>query len=127
MAQVSGKYDHPAYLAVQFISLKPTVGAGTSGYKSFPNALHLRALNATVQVAGTGTGAQYVYLNGTTPLGTTAFSTNAKGAVVAITDLNAIIPANAVLSIVTVDATVVADVSIETHIDPSGTWTGPAY
>jgi hypothetical protein len=129
MAQVSGKYDHPAYLAVDHIDIQGVAGAsGTTGYKAWPNALRLRGACATIQTAGTTTGAasSYIIVNGTTPIGTTVFGTSAKGVVVTISDLNSLLPANTTLSVVTgTDATVVAVVTIEKHIDPSGTWTGP--
>lgn len=149
MAQ--GNYDHPSYLTRQQISVSSTAGAsGTAGYTSFISDMRIRKAATTVRVAGTTTGAASEMLllaigtyvtgfgsgggfgtnlttsTGTNTLLTVVLGTNAIASVSTSTDMNTRIVAGCVLALKNgADATVVADMRLETYLDPEATWTGP--
>jgi 3D (Asp-Asp-Asp) domain-containing protein len=125
MAQAS--YDHPGYLARLLVNMgNTTAGAsGTSGRMSFPTAMRIRNVSVTVAVAGTSatTGNKVDIFVGTASVGTVANGTNTAGSVGTSGDLNTLIPVGTVLALKNgTDATGVANVVAEMHIDQSGTW-----
>lgn len=149
MAQ--GNYDHPSYLTRQQIALpKTTAGAGgTSFGVSLGNSsMRLRAASGVVITAGTvgtgnaasnsiilaqGTGIlQYTSTGVTTStgvvtLGTCNYGTGGNTIWVTSTsaDMNATIPAGGQVFVKGgTDATMVAQVTLETYLDPQATWTG---
>lgn len=141
-----GNYDHPSYLARQQVTLgRTTAGAnGTSGVRAFTNNERLRNVVAVVGTAGTsatsgnqiiigcvGTCTQF----GTTGVGTVGTATTTLGTIVLGTstalsfatsgDLNVCINAGSVVYLKNgTDATGVAEVTGEMHVDPLGTWVG---
>lgn len=122
-----GNYDHPAYLARHMVSGITVAGAsGTSGHMSFPVAVRLRNAAATVRVAGTSAagGNSVNFFVGTGSVGTIALGTGALGANGTAGDMNTLIPVGTVLAFKNgTDATGVAFVECELHIDPTtGTW-----
>lgn len=147
MAQ--GSYDHPSYLTRQGISIASSAGAsGTGGYTSFISDMRLRKISCTVRVAGTSSGAGNVasllcigtYISGfgtgagtalTTNTGTNTLYTFTLGSstaslVTTSTDMNVRLVAGSVLAIKNgTDATGVADLRVETYLDPEASWTGP--
>lgn len=131
MTAVSAKYDHPSYLTRQVVGLKGNAGAsGTSGYRSFPYAMKLRTIQATVQVAGTSTtlGNVAKIYSGTTPLTTFTLGSSSAATTITSADLNVVIPQGTVMSVVTgTDATGLADFTMEMYLDPGtpATWSGP--
>lgn len=146
-----GQYDHPSYLTRQQIALGvSTAGAsGTSGGKAFISDMRIRKCIATVRAAGTSSGAgnavnllcigTYVSgfatgligtalttSSGTNTLATIALGSSALYATATSTDINVRIQAGAVLVYKNgTDATGTVDVTMETYLDPSATWTGP--
>jgi hypothetical protein len=126
-----------------------TVGAnGSSGGRSFLSDMRIRKLSVYVQVAGTSSGAgnsanlmclgTYVTgFGGTAPftLATTtgtntlvavALGSSAQFAVTTTTDLNVRVVAGSTLFWKNgTDATGKYDATVETYIDPEGSWTGP--
>lgn len=146
-----GNYDHPSYLTRQQIDLGVTTAgnAGTSQGKAFISDMRIRKAIATVRTAGTSSGAgnavsllcigTYVsgYATGligtalTTSSGTNTLATIALGSSAAYTtttstDMDVKIQAGAVLVLKNgTDATGVAQVTVESYIDPGATWTGP--
>lgn len=142
----AGPYDHPSYLTRQSITLgATTAGAnGTSQTHTFPNQMRVRNVAAIVRTAGTSatTGNQVIVgvvgtctqigTNGTNTIGTatTTLGTIALGTSTALStgtsgDLNTVLNAGAVLYLKNgTDATGVADVVGELHVDPSAVWVG---
>lgn len=123
-----GNYDHPAYLARLMVGpVLTTAGAnGTSGYLSFPVAVRLRNVAATVRVAGTSatSGNSCHIFVGTASVGTIALGTGAAGSTGTSGDLNTLVPAGTVIACKNgTDATGVCVAAYEVHIDPTtGTW-----
>lgn len=144
MAQ--GPIDHPSYLTRQSIRLgSTTAGAnGTSLLTTFPNITRVRNVAATVQTAGTsatsgnqviigvvgtctqwGTTGVSTVGTATTTLGTVVLGTSAANSTGTSGDLNVTLASGAVLYCKNgTDATGVATVVIEQHVDPVGTWVG---
>lgn len=126
MAQ--GNYDHSSYLTRVATPLHVTTAGngGTSGIKTFPMAMRLRNVAATVRVAGTsaGTGHKVDIFVGTSSVGTIALNTLAIGVQGTSGDLNTLVPVGTkVYTVNGTDATGTADVVAEMHVDPStGTW-----
>lgn len=143
----AGNYDHPSYLARQQVSLgRTTAGAnGTSpNAKAFTNNQRLRNVTAVVGTAGTsatsgnqviigcvGTCTQFgttgvgTVGTATTTLGTIVLGTSTANSVATSGDLNVCLNAGAVLYLKNgTDATGVAEVTAEMHVDPLGTWVG---
>lgn len=150
MAQ--GDYTHPSYLTRQQLALQNvTAGAaGTSAPRVFVSNVRVRNAVAVTAIAGTigtnvsaiiqatGTGIiQYPNAGGTNVLttstglvaiGTCAYGTAGNTAFVTSTsgDMNAYLPAGSVITVKNgADATAVTQVTLETYLDPSATWTGP--
>jgi len=145
----SGSYDHPSYLTRQSIAVTSSAGnATTMGYTSFISDMRIRKASCTVRVAGTSSGAGNqvqllcigTYISGfgtgagtalTTNTGTNTLATFTLGSstaasVTTSTDMNVRINAGAVLAIKNgTDATGVADLRLETYLDPEASWTGP--
>lgn len=131
-----GNYDHPSYITRQMLNLgNTTAGAGgTSARRQFPWPIRVRSIVAGVVTAGTvvGTGvgaagACVSLLNNGTAIGTSTvvLSTNAAGVFGTAGDMNFTLAAGNTLSVVNgTDATLVANVGVEWHIDPSATWLG---
>lgn len=141
-----GNYDHPSYLARQQVSIgKTTAGAnGTSGQRSYTNNQRLRNVSAAVITAGTSatTGNQIIIGcvgtctqfgttgvgtvgTATTTLGTIVLGTSAANVIATSGDLNTCLNAGALLYLKNgTDATGVAEVTGEMHVDPLGTWVG---
>lgn len=141
-----GNYDHPSYLARQQVYLgKTTAGAnGTSQLVALSNNTRLRNASAVVNTAGTSatTGNQIIIGcvgtctqfgttgvgtlgTGTTTLGTIVLGTSAANAVATSGDLNVCINQGALVYAKNgTDATGVASVTLESHVDPLGTWAG---
>ena len=129
----SDNYNHPSYITRQMeICGKTTAGAsGTTLLGGFPTAMRVRRMSALVTVAGTSavTGAflqPYAY-DGTstyTATGSIATGSSAVNAVVTSADLNFLVPANAALYVKNgTDASAVAIVTAEIHLDPTnGSW-----
>lgn len=139
-----GPCDHPSYLTrVQNPLGKTTAGAnGTALITSFTNNQRIRNVSANVITAGTsatsgnqliiyclGTCTTFSASNvatqgtGTTSLGVIVLGTSAANAVATSGDLNATLNAGALLFVKNgTDATGVAAVTIESHLDPLGTW-----
>jgi hypothetical protein len=126
MAQ--GNYDHASYLTRQMTPFgKTTAGAnGTSLVTSFPSAVRLRNISATITTAGTSTnpGSKLDVFVGTASVGTIATGTLTANAVATSGDLNTLVAANTNIFFKNgTDATCVAVIGAELHIDPStGTW-----
>lgn len=122
MAQ--GEYTHPSYLTRQMLGMKTIAGVGTTAQRSFPSAMRIRNLSALASVAGTQTSWNITVLNGTSSIGNIAMGgTAAKGAISTSGDLNATIAVGTALGLsVAGEATGVADVTIEAHLDPAATW-----
>ena len=123
----SGGYDHPAFLARIFPGVTTTAGAsGTSGQISFPCAVRLRNVAATVRTAGTSatTGNKVDIFVGTASVGTIALGTGTAGTNGTSGDLNTLVPVGTTVAMKNgTDATGVAHVVMEVHIDPTtGTW-----
>lgn len=129
MAQ--GNYDHPSYLTRQSWDYGPTTAgaSGTSVRISYPWPVRFRRAVGIVQVAGTvGTNVSTIIYNGTTALGTIIYGTNGNNiaALGTSADMNATIPAGAIVSFVNgLDATATTTINIEAYLDPSATWAGP--
>jgi hypothetical protein len=147
MAQ--GNYDHPSYITRQQLQLgATTAGAnGTSGGFGFVSDMRLRKAALTVRTAGTSAGAGngVIFLcvgtaisgfgsgagftlttnTGTTTIqAITALGSSAAGSVVTTPDMNTTIKAGSVLYMKNgTDATGVAQVTVEAHLDPTATWT----
>ncbi len=122
-----GNYDHPAYLARLAVGVTSTAGAsGTSGQISFPSAMVLRNVAATVRTAGTsaGTGHKVDIFVGTASVGTIALNTLTAGQNGTSGDLNTLVPAGTTVALKNgTDATGVTHVVMEMHVDPTtGTW-----
>ncbi|HKS73275.1 MAG TPA: hypothetical protein VJQ82_08760 [Terriglobales bacterium] len=144
-----GALDHPSYLTRTCFNMGLTsAGAnGTSGVVAFPNNMRVRNVSATVTTAGTsatsgnqvivaciGTYTQFgttgVATAGTTTatLGTIVLGTSAANVVATSGDLNTCINAGSILYLKNgTDATGVARVAAELHVDPLGSWVGGAY
>lgn len=125
MAQ--GNYDHPSYITRQLVPLgNTTAGAnGTSCRTSFPIAMRIRNASVTVVTAGTSatTGNKVDIYNGTSSIGSVTLGTNTAGYVGTSGDLNSTLAVGTVLACKNgTDATGVANVMLEMHIDQSGTW-----
>lgn len=123
----SGGYDHPAFLSRLSVGVTSTAGAsGTSGQISFPSAMRLRNVAATVRTAGTSatTGNKVDIFVGTASVGTIALGTGTAGSNGTSGDLNTLVPVGTVIALKNgTDATGVAHVVMEMHIDPStGSW-----
>jgi hypothetical protein len=123
----SGGYDHPAYLARHFSSIITVAGAsGTSGHRTYPNAMRIRNVAVTVKTAGTSatTGNKVDLFVGTASVGTIALNTQVQGYTGTMGDLNTLVPAGTVVACKNgTDATGVADVTMELHLDAvTGTW-----
>ena len=142
-------YNHPSYLVRQQIPLTNVVAgaAGTSGHRSFPSSMRLRAWQATTVVVGTATtsgqvaailqavGTNILQISatavttstGTVNLGTAGFTAASgllTGAIATVADQNAVLPAGTVVSVKNgVDAVGVTGVTLEMYLDPSATWT----
>jgi hypothetical protein len=133
MAQ--GNYDHPSYVARQMDNLGPvTAGAnGTSLVGGYPMDMRLRRMSATVVTAGTSAGAgNAIYpmiLTGTvtTTLGTFTMGTLAANTVVALPDVNTLLPTGSLFFAKNgTDATGKSILVAEMHGDPlTGTWGTP--
>ncbi len=147
MAQ--GNYDHPSYLTRQNLGLAPvTAGASGTSAQRVSGVSNMRIRNAVgaVVTAGTigtnvlsiiqanGTGIQVITSTavttstGVVALGTISYGT--AGNTVSVTgtsgDMNALVPAGSILTVKNgADATAVTQVTLETYLDPSATWTGP--
>lgn len=124
-----GPYDHPSYLTRQALCLGLTTAGngGTSLRKSFPNDMRIRNISATVQTAGTSAspGHALTVRNGTTSIGLLALGTATQNGTVTSGDLNFTLPKGSVLNFLNgTDATGVADVVVEAHLDPAGNWVG---
>lgn len=141
MAQ--GPIDHPSYLArVQLPLGKTTAGNATvTNLAAFTNNQRIRNVTALVATAGTATGNLVRFLcigtcttftngvgtqgTGTTTLGgvAIALSTSTAGVTGTSGDINAVINAGSLFcSQNGTDATGVATIIAETHLDPLGTW-----
>ena len=125
----TGGYDNASYLTRQQIKLGKTVAGsnGTSCYNGFPvSNMRLRTLAATVVVPGTATAAALTILAGTSSIGSIVLGTAATGTVRATTDLNYTLVQGTALSFQNAgDATFVAEVIGEMHIDPQSGFTAP--
>ena len=146
MAQ--GNYDHPSYITTQFMNLGVTTAgaSGTSGGWGFSSDLRVRKFTADVRTAGTsatsGNSAILIYIgtsvsgynlqpvvlttNTTTAtLGTLALGSSTANTVATSTDMNARLVAGGLLQLKNgTDATGVAAITLEYHLDPGATWTG---
>lgn len=143
MAISQGGVDHPSYLVRQQLWLgKTTAGAnGTSQLAALSNQTRLRNASAVVNTAGTSatTGNQIIIGcvgtcttftagvgtqgTGTTTLGTIVLGTSTANSVATSGDLNAVINAGSVVYCKNgTDATGVASVSLEHHVDVLGSW-----
>ena len=145
----SGAYDHPSYITTQFVNLGiNTAGAsGTSGGWGWSSDLRVRKFTVDVRTAGTsaagGNAASLIYIgtsisgynlqpqvlttNTTTAtLGTLALGSSTANTVLTSTDMNARLFAGGLLQMKNgTDATGVYAVTLEYHLDPAATWTGP--
>lgn len=139
-----GNYDHPGYLVRQMTGGVTTAGAnGVSSQITFPWDVRLRNASATVRTAGTSatTGNQVIVIaigttyaiSGTTTttgtatqtLGTVALGTGTANTSGTSGDMNAIVKQGAVMAFKNgTDATGVADIKVEFHVDPQGSWVG---
>lgn len=123
----TGAYDHPAFLSRLFVGITTTAGAsGTSGQIAFPTAMRLRNCQVTVRTAGSSatTGNKVDIFVGTASVGSVTNGTSAAGSTGTSGDLNTLVPAGTVIATKNgTDATGVAHVVMEMHIDPTtGTW-----
>lgn len=135
----TGSYSDPSFLIRQNLFLGRTVAgaAGTSIILTNNENWRIRYLSAGVITSGTtvGTGvgaagvAVNVFVGSAIVSGTVAtLSTNAKGVFGTSGDMNYAVPAGGTIAIVNgTDATFVATVQLEYHIDPAPTttWVGP--
>lgn len=124
-----GSYDHPSYLARhwQHFGRTSAGAAGTSIRHTPPFAIRVRSVTAGVVTAGTvaGAAAGIVIQQDGTAKGTITLSTNVAGVFGTVGSLDFTVPKGGTLAFVNgTDATFVADVSAEYHLDPSTTWTG---
>lgn len=146
MAISQGPCDHPSYLVRQQLFIgKTTAGANgtqTNLMTAFSNNTRIRNVSAVVVVAGTSatTGHQAIIgcvgtctQFGTTGVGTVGTATTTLGTIVLGTgaanatgtsgDLNVCLNAGAVLYVKNgTDATGTYNVTVESHVDPLGTW-----
>ena len=145
----TGNYDHPSYITTQFMNLGVnTAGAnGTSAGWGFSSDLRVRKFTAEVRTAGTsatsGNSAILIYIGTsvagynlqpvvltttttTATLGTLALGSSTANTVVTSTDMNARLVTGGLLQMKNgTDATGVYAVTLEYHLDPAATWTGP--
>lgn len=123
MAQ--GAYDHPSYLTRQLLPLGVTIaGVGTTMRRVFPATMRIRNIAAVAQVAGTGASWPITVQAGTASIGALALGSAAPvGATATSGDLNFVLPALTALNFnVGTEATGVAAITVEAHLDPSATW-----
>lgn len=125
----SGPYDHPSYLTRQHVYFGRTAAgaAGTSIRHTFPSAIRVRSVTAGVVTAGTVAAAAsgLIIQQDGTAKGTISLSTNVAGVFGTAGNLNFTVPAGGTLAFVNgTDATFVANVSAEIHLDPGASWTG---
>lgn len=130
MATQKGPVDHPSYITHGMISLgRTTAGNANVSRFSFPSAIRVRNFSATVITAGTSDTAGHLLIikNGTSSIGAIILGSSTANAVATSGDLNSTLAVGSVLSITNgTDATGVASVTFESHIDPTtGTWNGP--
>jgi hypothetical protein len=122
----SASYNHPAYLARMNVTAISVAGAsGTSGHLAFPFAVRLRNAVATVKTAGTsaGTGHKLDIYVGTASVGTIALNTLTAGQNGTTGDMNTLVPQGTVVALKNgTDATGVAQIMYEYHIDPAASW-----
>lgn len=124
-----GNYDHPSYLTrTQVVLGNTTAGAsGTSLVTNFTNQMRLRNVMATVVTAGTtsGSASKVDIFVGTASVGTITLSTNTANSTGTTGDLNTIVAAATQVFVKNgTDATAVARIVAEMHVDPSATWLG---
>lgn len=123
----AGPYDHPSYLTRQALCLGLTTAGngGTSLRKSFPNDMRIRNISLTAQVAGTSAGHTVTVRNGTTSIGVATLGTTTINGVTTTGDLNYLLPKGSVLNFLNgTDATGVADIVVEAHVDANSSWVG---
>lgn len=143
MATSQGPCDHPSYIVRTQIFLgKTTAGAnGTSQTYAPTNNMRLRNVSAVVVTSGTSSGAGNQVIvgcvgtcttfttgvgtqgTGTTTLGTVVLGSSTAGSVGTSGDLNVVVNAGSFVYLKNgTDATGVANVAIEAHVDPLATW-----